>query len=105
MVQELDMPVTRLKFLCVPTPSWCVSLKSEWNDCPAKPVTVLTSLFAMAAAMSPEEKEGLVKYVTYEALSDARDEQIHLCSSLYKTFETGMALTVLVSHIVALTCT
>ncbi len=46
-----------------------------------------------------------MKYVTYEVLSDARDEHIHLYSSLYVFFETGMALTVLISHIVALLCT
>ncbi len=44
---------------------------------------LLTSLFAMAAVMSPEDNEGLMKYVTYEVLSDARDEHIHLYSSLY----------------------
>ncbi len=37
----------------------------------------------MAAVMSPEDNEGLMKYVTYEVLSDARDEHIHLYSSLY----------------------
>ncbi len=59
----------------------------------------------MAAVMSPEDTKGLMKYATYEALSDARDEHIHLYSSLYNNFETGMALTVLISHIVALPCT
>ena len=46
-----------------------------------------------------------MKYVTYEVLSDARDEHIDFYSSLYNNFETGMALTVPISHIVALPCT
>ena len=54
----------------------------------------------MAAVMSPEDKEGLMKYGSYEALSDARDEDIHLYSSLYDKFESGIWL--LISHIVAL---
>jgi len=45
--------------------------KSACNDWAAKPLTVLTSLFAMAAVMSPEDKKGLMKYGSYEALSGA----------------------------------
>ena len=57
----------------------------------------------MAAVMSPEDKEGLMKCGSYEALSDARDEDIHLYSSLYDKFESGIWL--LISHSVALPCT
>ena len=66
---------------------------------------VLTSLFAMATVMSPEDKKGLVKCGSYEALSDARTEHTHIYSSLYDNFEAGIFLAVLISHIVALPCT
>ncbi len=75
MVQELDMfthmPATRLKLPCVCFPLGVLHGKSACNDWAAKPLTVLTSLFAMAAVMSPEDKKGLMKYGSYEALSGA----------------------------------
>ena len=40
----------------------------------------------MATVMSPEEEKRLTKYGSYEVLSGARDEYIHLYSSLYSTF-------------------
>lgn len=76
MVQELDMfthmPATRLKFPCVCLlPLGVLHGMSACNGWAAKPLTVLTSLFAMAAVMSPEDKKGLMKYRSCEALSGA----------------------------------